>query len=295
VPEEATRVAAIRAGEADIAPASLATKKQVEAGGGRLVFGPEGVYMYIRVIGCYRQELPCRDKKVRQALAYAFDKAIIRDKLFGGPEVFQVKGWSFVTPSAIGYSPEVAPFPFDPAKARQLLAEAGYPGGKGFGKLIVNTWVSTAMPFQPETAQLVADSWKRELGLDVEARVGDETALKKAFLTPELHGQILIRDNEARMDGSSSLRSSYATPDHAGRMHEDPELFKQSLEAIAVFDPDQRIAISNKVYKRLSEENYDISIGYTNIPWAVGPRVLAWQPFPLAFYPSNLHGITLKP
>jgi ABC-type transport system substrate-binding protein len=294
VPEEATRVAAIRAGEADIAPASLATKKQVEAGGGRLVFGPEGVYMYIRVIGCYRAQFPCHDKKVRQALAYAFDKAIIRDKLFGGPEVFQVKGWTHVTPSAIGYTPEADPFPFDPAKARQLLAEAGYPGGKGFGKLIINTWVSTAMPFQPETAQLVADSWKRELGLDVEAKVGDETALKKAFLTPELHGQILVRDNETRFDGSSSLRSSYATPDHAGRMHEDPELFKQSLEAIAVFDPEQRDVISKKVYKRLNEESYDIGIGYTNIPWAVGPRVLAWQPFPLAFYPSNLHGITLK-
>ena len=41
VPEESTRVAAIRAGEADIAPASLATKEQVEAGGGRLIFGPE--------------------------------------------------------------------------------------------------------------------------------------------------------------------------------------------------------------------------------------------------------------
>jgi ABC-type transport system substrate-binding protein len=39
VPEEATRVSAIRAGEADIVPASLATKEQIEAGGGRLVMG----------------------------------------------------------------------------------------------------------------------------------------------------------------------------------------------------------------------------------------------------------------
>jgi hypothetical protein len=35
-------------------------------------------------------------------------------------------------------------------------------------------------------------------------------------------------------------------------------------------------------------------VGYANIPWAVGPRVTAWQPWPLAFYPSNIHGITLK-
>ena len=53
VPEEATRVAALRAGDADIVPASLAVKKQVEAGGGRLIFGQEGVYVNARMIGCY--------------------------------------------------------------------------------------------------------------------------------------------------------------------------------------------------------------------------------------------------
>jgi ABC-type transport system substrate-binding protein len=40
VPEEATRVAAIRAGEADIAPISISNKKQLESGGGRVIFGP---------------------------------------------------------------------------------------------------------------------------------------------------------------------------------------------------------------------------------------------------------------
>jgi peptide/nickel transport system substrate-binding protein len=180
IPEESTRVAAIRAGEADIAPASLATKDQVEAGGGRLVFGTEGLYLRVMLMGCFKAEVPCQDKRVRQALDYAIDKEVLRDQLFGGPEVFQVKGWAHVTPSTIGYSPELDPWPFDPDKARQLLADAGYPGGEGFGKLIVNTWVSTAMPFLPESAQVAADSWRNELGLDVEVRVGDEAALKEA-------------------------------------------------------------------------------------------------------------------
>jgi hypothetical protein len=37
-----------------------------------------------------------------------------------------------------------------------------------------------------------------------------------------------------------------------------------------------------------------MGIGYLNIPWAVGPRIVTWEPFPLAFYPSGLHTITLK-
>jgi hypothetical protein len=37
-----------------------------------------------------------------------------------------------------------------------------------------------------------------------------------------------------------------------------------------------------------------MGIGYLNIPWAVGPDIITWEPFPLAFYPSGLHTITLK-
>ena len=118
VPEESTRVAAMRAGEADIAPVSLQSKKQVEAGGGRLVFGREGVYFRVLMVGCWKvpdRLLPCDDQRVRQALAYAMDKETLRDRLYG-PEVMQVKGWGAVTPSTIGYSPELDPRPFDPGQ-----------------------------------------------------------------------------------------------------------------------------------------------------------------------------------
>ena len=43
-------------------------------------------------------------------------------------------------------------------KARQLLAEAGYPDDKSLGKPVINTCVFTAIPFLPESAQLAADS-----------------------------------------------------------------------------------------------------------------------------------------
>ena len=104
VPEECTRVAAMRAGESDIAPASLEAREQVESGGGRLVFGPEGVLLRALVLGCWKPEFPCSDKRVRQALDCAIDKELIRDRLYVGPEVFQVKGWDVVTPRAFSFS-----------------------------------------------------------------------------------------------------------------------------------------------------------------------------------------------
>ena len=297
VPEEATRVAALRAGEADLVPASLPTKKQVEAGGGRLVLGLEGFFVEVRLYGCWERQYPCHDKRVRQALDYAIDKELIRDRLYGGPEVFQVKGWWVVTPSTIGYTPALDPWPFDPAKARQLMADAGYPGGKGFGKLILNTNTSTAMPFLVEAAQLAAEFWKRELGLDVEVKVGDRFGLRKTEIAGELNGQIWWRENEARSDATASAVSSFGDrriTKSPSSLHNDPELFGLVHPVSEILDPDERAEALKKLYLRLRDESYVLGIGYVNIPWGAGARVLTWRPYPLAVYPSALHTITLK-
>jgi peptide/nickel transport system substrate-binding protein len=293
VPEEATRVAALRSGEADIVPASLSTKDQVEASGGRFVFGQEGVYVQVKLLGCYEPQHPCHDKLVRQALDYAIDRELIRDTLYS-PEVFQVKGWTVITPSTFGYTPALDPTPFDPNKARQLLADAGYPGGEGFGKLILNTFPSTAMPHQVESAQLGAEFWKRELGLDVEVRVGDSTGVKEMRAAGELNGQVLWRDNETRKDAMELTADNYGDPESSNRLHEDPELFSTVQKTVQILDLDKRVEASTELYPRLREEAYDLSVGYVNIPWGVDPRVETWEPYPLALYPSALHTISLK-
>jgi hypothetical protein len=160
---------------------------------------------------------------------------------------------------------------------------------------VINTWVSTAIPFLPESAQLAADFWRRELGLDVEVIVGDEAANKKTNATEGgFRGQTRWFDNEARRDGASITRSSFGTLDVGGRHHEDPEIYQQVEETLGVIDPSQRQDSFNKLYRTLREEQYQMGIGYLNIPWAVGPDIVTWEPFPLAFYPSGLHTITLK-
>jgi len=220
---------------------------------------------------------------------------LIRDRLYGGPEVLQVKGWGSVTPSSIGYSPELDPFPFDPDKARQLLAEAGYPGGQGFGKLVINTLVSTSAPLLPESAQLGAEFWKRELGLDAEVKVWDAAALSAAVsLTEDLYGQIYWRANQTELDASRLLRKFYADPDQKSRRHEDPDLRPLTEKALDVFDSAEREMALNSTYRRMRDEAYDIPLGYFNIPWGVGPRVVAWDPWSLAFHISALHTVTLK-
>ena len=69
---------------------------------------------------------PFDNKLVRQAANYAIDKQTLIGKLMGGRAV-QVA--TVFGPLLFAYDPEVAPYPFDPRKARELLAQAGYPNG----------------------------------------------------------------------------------------------------------------------------------------------------------------------
>ena len=301
VPEEATRVAALRAGEADIVPASVSQKKQVEAGGGRFVFGPEGILLDIRVIGCWNDPenpVPCDDKRVRQALDYAIDKEQLQ-KLFGGPEIFKIKGWTVITPSTMGYTPAVDPFPFDPDKARELMKEAGYkvPGsseGKDFGKLIVNTYPASSMPRLVESARLAAAFWKKELGLDTEVRVSESAILSSMWKAGEMQGQIYWAQQEARADARGYMALRWGDPEYPSVIHKDPELFRTVAEAIRVIDVDQAELAFAELAVQLRDESHYLGAGYLDLPWAVGPRVLEWRPYPLSLWPSALHTVVLK-
>src|ERR671915_1741233 len=295
VPEESTRVAALQAGDADIAPISVASREQLENGGGRVIFGKEGSYVWVPFVWCWADpDLPCNKKEFRQALHYAIDKEVIRDQLYGGPEVFQVKGWAPVTPSTIGYTPELDPFPFDPERARQLLAEAGYPGGEGVPPIVLHTWQSTSIPFQTEAAQLAAEFWRRELGLDVEGRVGDSTAIREAWAAGELNGDIIWRDNETRRDAADTLLSGYVDFESGTLRSKDPELVRGAQEVVQILDEEERAQALAEFYPVLREAGYEIGIGYVNIPWGVGPGVEAWEPYPLAPNISALHTVRLK-
>ena len=81
---------------------------------------------HVWYLGFNNAKKPFDDRRVRQALNYAVNKeAIVRDVLKGTGAV--AKGP--VLPGTWGDDVGLKPFPYDPARARQLLAEAGYPNG----------------------------------------------------------------------------------------------------------------------------------------------------------------------
>jgi peptide/nickel transport system substrate-binding protein len=126
IPDESTRVAALSAGEVDIArgvPPSL-VKQLADNPRTRIARVPSA--LNIHVILDTLKEGPLRDRRVRQAINYGVDKeGIIKSILegnggaVGGP----------LTPVMFGFAPDVKPYPHDPERAKRLLAKAGFAQG----------------------------------------------------------------------------------------------------------------------------------------------------------------------
>ena len=85
-----------------------------------------------------------------------------------------------------------------------------------------------------EAAQLGADYWRRELGLDVEVKVGDSVENRKRQLAGELIGQINWRDNSTRTDATTGVLVACGDPKSEQRVHEDPEVFQLVAETFGI-------------------------------------------------------------
>lgn len=108
---------------------------------------------------------PFGKREVRQAFAMAIDKQeIIRVALKGQADLAN----GIVSPGMDNYSPKINPLPYDPAKAKALLAQAGYPGGAGFPTLTLS--FRQDMPWVADTSQIVTSQLKANLGISVQLR-----------------------------------------------------------------------------------------------------------------------------
>ena len=79
----------------------------------------------LRYLSMNTQQKPFDNPKVRQAIAYAINKQALAKVAFAGYAV-PADG---VVPDAVEYSVKLGPWPYDLAKAKKLMAEAGYPNG----------------------------------------------------------------------------------------------------------------------------------------------------------------------
>lgn len=119
---------------------------------------------------------PFDNKLLRQALACAVDRAAYVDKVRGGVGKVAL---SWIPPGMPGYDPELGKeWDFNPTKAKELLAQAGYPNGQGLPELkfqIANTGAN------PTIAAFLQGQLKDNLGINLTVELMDPKAYSALY------------------------------------------------------------------------------------------------------------------
>ncbi|MGH7536220.1 MAG: ABC transporter substrate-binding protein, partial [Gemmatimonadales bacterium] len=173
VPEQATRLALTRTGAAAIASINPDAIRESRAGGMKVVSVPGTMQAVYQFWGLYRPEFtssPLNDIRVREALSLAIDRQQIIDHVMLKEAVWpmpyatfryssdvDVQRWDAWSRTALRY---------DPARAKQLLAEAGHPNG--FRMTFWNTALP-GTPFMFQIGEAVAGSWEK-IGIKVDLK-----------------------------------------------------------------------------------------------------------------------------
>jgi peptide/nickel transport system substrate-binding protein len=129
VPDDTSRVAGLTTGEYDVAiNIPINAIDQINTQKDRTIVQTPSYRIFQLILSSLEEhKSPLLDKRVRQAVNYAIDKKAIIDSLFGG-RAFALNG-QLLRKEQLGFDPSLKDYPYDPARAKALLTEAGHPNG----------------------------------------------------------------------------------------------------------------------------------------------------------------------
>jgi peptide/nickel transport system substrate-binding protein len=245
VPEASARVAELQSGNADIitsVPPFLVQK---------LKDAPNVTVQSVpswRIMHCYLNTLapgPMQNKKVRQAVNYAVDKKGIIDNVLKGSGT-QIA--TILSPYYPGFDASLKPYPYDPAKAKQLLAEAGY--AKGL-KVTLNT-CSGRYQLDKEVAEAVA-GMLTAVGVQVDFNVVEWATYLQMIAAKKLKDIGLMGWGATLYDPDSTMQG-LVTANAPSSYYSTPKLTEKVNQARSTMDEKKRVALYKEIQKEIFEE-----------------------------------------
>lgn len=174
VSEPRTRIAELKRGGVDIAENIPPGEIKSLNGGATKVINIPSDFLFFFAFDTLKPG-PLQDKRVRQAINYAVNVDAIQQAILEGTGQRVVVS---LPRDAFGYPAGMQPYPYDPAKARQLLAEAGYPNG-------------FTIPLTSRQGYLLKDKEIMEATMGFLSKVGIKVVPK--FMEPGVYAQVSER------------------------------------------------------------------------------------------------------
>jgi peptide/nickel transport system substrate-binding protein len=248
VPEAATRVSGLLAGQLDLATyippqlwKSVEQSRRVRLStsiGGRIV----AVVFHLDK----EAPKPLLDVRVRQALNYAVNKRAIVDSLLGGKAelVGQPAG-----PAIVGFNPSIKPYPYDPARARALLKEAGYADG-----FEIKFDVAKGMALNDVQLSEAIVAQLKEVGVRAEMVVNEWTDFISRLLGRKTNvPHLLSWGGFSSFDAITYVKPLFSTGEKWS-FYSNPEIDRIVDQAVGEVDQDKRRGLLQRAMSILHEQ-----------------------------------------
>ncbi len=221
---------------------------------------------------------PFDDVRVRQALNYAIDRQAIDKSLYND---LAVPMTSPLPKAQWSFDPSLQPYTYDPAKAKKLLAEAGYPNGFKAELLAYNS----ARGYNPAGAQLAVaiQSYLKKIGVDVSIQQMEFGSFLAKVRSGNYHGMSMTGwsgDNGDPDNFLYELFSSDTIPVGNTSHYKNPALDKVLLQAQRETDHATRVKLYQQAQKTI---------------WDAAPWIFVNNTLQVRAITDNVTGFVLNP
>jgi peptide/nickel transport system substrate-binding protein len=261
IPDETTRAAALKRGDVDVAYnfAGPVAEEVRRASGLTLTKQRTNTVFYLDFVDQWQPKSPWADRRVRLAASMAVDRKAINEADFLGFAGLT----NSVVPRHMEFALPLDPPGFDPAQARKLLAEAGYPNGFDGGDLTPNP------PYFSMGEAIVTNL--SAVGIRTRMRTYERAAFLTAWREKKLRGVLLAAQGAGgnaatRIEGVATKDGLYA----AGVLPEVEDLFQRQAREL---DRKKREQMLHQIQRILAERVVFAPIWENAFLNGVGPRV----------------------
>ncbi len=286
IPDNFARVAALVKGEVDLitnVPVDLvSTIKNSKTA--RVEWTVTNLIMAL-VKGWDGPNDPTSNPRVRYAMSLAIDQKALIDKLLQG---YGLPAASGIPNTDFGYNPEVKPYPYDPERAKKLLAEAGYPNGFTTSLKFAPGYIIMDKPILEAVSGMLA-----KVGITAKVEIVELAVRTRMFIDRKLTGFMLADPASTLNDAdgivwrilhpSGLLGGSWEPAKEGG------EFFKMMEEARYSMDQNKRLQIYHKAAQMMHDDPPWLLLNQEPAIWGVSNK---WNFKPRAETRINVNSIT---
>jgi peptide/nickel transport system substrate-binding protein len=266
VPDHQTALAALQANEVDLVLDLLPEQTRLAP---KFISAPATEFSYI-AFNTHKKELS--DPRVRIALNHAVDKDTLARTVYQGQA--KPNQAQHLSQGMVGFNSNLRPFPYDPAKARQLLAEAGY--ASGFS-LTLHAPIGRYLKGE-ETAEYVAAQLKA-VGITVKVDLMEWNAYRDAGRIPGTQPNAFDLKygwNSNEWFDNSRIVAHITCRGTSSKIC-NPKVDELMTKAINTIDVKARDQLYQEVWTELYKDPYSIYLLQQNLIYGHSNR-LVWEP-----------------